>query len=264
MRQPLYLWITSVVNRGLRGVLANGGPHFSGCCDTRLCVTKLLSSGVIFNQGLPYTTKGEGKSIIAKYLAWRVWYIRQRRYLTESDLLVGSFARNVLTLNEPQQNVTRVAGIMSHKQHVGQKQTGSLLITSADWPIFHSDGVSVLAPASNQKQHPRDWEGGLERRYIVLICMHGLICGNEQNLRKGNGINNHHGEYVVELASALARHPGVYRVDLLTRVKNDPVIDADFSVTEETLIHTEGLYGGAYILRIPCGSSEKYLRYVLL
>lgn len=189
--------------------------------------------------------------------------MRQRRYLIESDLLAGSFTTTITALDEPQQGATNVARATSHKQYIGQKQNGPLLITSADWPIFHSNGGPVLAPASNQIHQSRDWEGGVERRYIVLICMHGLIRGKERKSGKGNDINNH-GEYVVELACALAQHPGVYRVDLLTRVIDDPVIDAEYSASEETLIHTEGLYGGAYILRIPCGSSEKYLRYAVL
>jgi sucrose-phosphate synthase len=72
-------------------------------------------------------------------------------------------------------------------------------------------------------------------------------------------------KYVVELARALAMMPGVYRVDLFTRQVSSH--DVDWSYGEPTEMLTSGSHdadggesAGAYIVRIPCGPSNKYLK----
>lgn len=70
-------------------------------------------------------------------------------------------------------------------------------------------------------------------------------------------------KYVVELARALAQHPAVYRVDLLTRLIKDPKVDSSYGVPEECIMPSEGSLGGAYIIRLPCGPADVYLRYVV-
>ena len=67
---------------------------------------------------------------------------------------------------------------------------------------------------------------------------------------------------MVELARALAQHPAVYRVDLLTRLIQDPLVDATYGVPEECIWKApeeKGL-GGAYIARLACGPPKTYLR----
>lgn len=79
---------------------------------------------------------------------------------------------------------------------------------------------------------------------------------------------------MVEVAKALARIPSVARVDLLTRRIYDPLVDASYGMPEEPLklppmgnqpaleSGADGSMGGAYIVRLPCGPSHVYLRYV--
>lgn len=67
-------------------------------------------------------------------------------------------------------------------------------------------------------------------------------------------------KYVVELARALAQHPAVYRVDLLTRLIKDPKVDASYGVPEECILRSDGELGGAYIVRLGCGPDDVYLR----
>lgn len=70
-------------------------------------------------------------------------------------------------------------------------------------------------------------------------------------------------KYVVELAKALSRHPAVHRVDLLTRLIKDPAVDKSYGVPEEALMgegERKGSLGGAFIIRIPCGPVDKYVR----
>ena len=69
-------------------------------------------------------------------------------------------------------------------------------------------------------------------------------------------------KYVVELARALAQHPAVYRVDLLTRLIQDPNVDPSYAEPEECIWKApdeKGL-GGAYIERLACGPPKTYLR----
>ena len=70
-------------------------------------------------------------------------------------------------------------------------------------------------------------------------------------------------KYVVELASALAKHPAVYRVDLLTRMIKDPKVAKDYGEPEECILKPENAendLGGAYIVRLPCGPVDQYVR----
>jgi sucrose-phosphate synthase len=88
--------------------------------------------------------------------------------------------------------------------------------------------------------------------YIVLISIHGLVRGSHLELGRdadtGGQIT-----YVIELARALAKHPGVERVDLLTRQVIDQKVDASYAQPQEQLCD------GAYIIRVPCGP-RRYLR----
>ncbi|RCX32795.1 HAD-IIB family hydrolase [Thioalbus denitrificans] len=88
--------------------------------------------------------------------------------------------------------------------------------------------------------------------YIVLVSLHGLIRGHDMELGRDADTG---GQvlYVVELARALARHPQVERVDLLTRRVIDQKVSPDYAEP------VEDLGEGARIVRIPFGP-RRYLR----
>lgn len=87
--------------------------------------------------------------------------------------------------------------------------------------------------------------------YIVLISIHGLIRGN--NLELGSDADTGgQTKYVVEVARALGEHPGVDRVDLVTRRIVDDQIDPDYAAPVEELSQH------ARIIRIDCGE-EGYI-----
>jgi len=90
-----------------------------------------------------------------------------------------------------------------------------------------------------------------EGLYLILISVHGLI--RASNLELGRDADTG-GQtlYVVELARALARHPEVGRVDLLTRRVEDARVARDYAVPEEDLGN------GARIVRLECGP-RRYL-----
>lgn len=91
-----------------------------------------------------------------------------------------------------------------------------------------------------------------DQLYILLISVHGLIRGDQLEL----GIDADTGgqcTYVLELAKALADHPQVAKVDLLTRLVDDPLVSSDYAKPEESLSSK------ARIIRLPCGP-KRYLR----
>ncbi|MGD8546495.1 MAG: HAD-IIB family hydrolase [Thiohalophilus sp.] len=94
--------------------------------------------------------------------------------------------------------------------------------------------------------------GSSDRLYIVLISVHGLI--RAKNLELGRDADTG-GQtlYVVELAKALASREDVARVDLLTRLVEDPKVSDDYSRP------TEKLSRKANLVRLRCGP-RRYLR----
>ena len=91
-----------------------------------------------------------------------------------------------------------------------------------------------------------------DQLYVLLISVHGLIRGEELEL----GVDADTGgqcTYVLDLAKALADHPQVSKVDLLTRLIEDPDVSSDYAQAEEKLSEK------ARIIRLPCGP-KRYLR----
>jgi sucrose-phosphate synthase len=92
--------------------------------------------------------------------------------------------------------------------------------------------------------------------YILMISVHGLIRANDMEL----GINADTGgqtKYVVEMTKALAKHPQVGKVDLLTRLIDDDSVAADYARAEEQLSEN------TRIIRLEAGP-RKYIRKELL
>ena len=92
--------------------------------------------------------------------------------------------------------------------------------------------------------------------YIVLVSVHGLIRGHNLELGRDADTGGQI-KYVVELARALADHPDVARVDLLTRRVIDPKVDSDYAEPEEHIGN------GAYIVRLPAGPRRYFRKEVL-
>ncbi|MBI2572056.1 MAG: HAD-IIB family hydrolase [Candidatus Schekmanbacteria bacterium] len=88
--------------------------------------------------------------------------------------------------------------------------------------------------------------------YLMLLSIHGLIRGHDLELGRDADTGGQT-KYVVELTRALAAHPRIWRVDLLTRLIDDPRVDDDYSSEQEPVAEN------AFITRIPCGP-RRYLR----
>ena len=81
-------------------------------------------------------------------------------------------------------------------------------------------GIDITKPA------------GARRLYVVLLSVHGLIRGQSLELGRDADTGGQT-RYVVELARALAEHPDIARVDLLTRRVLDSGLSADYGRREE-------------------------------
>lgn len=92
--------------------------------------------------------------------------------------------------------------------------------------------------------------------YVLMITVHGLVRGNNLELGRDSDTGGQV-TYVIELARALARHPGVRQVDVLTRLIEDPEVANDYAQPVEEIGE------GARILRLPCGP-RRYIRKELL
>jgi sucrose-phosphate synthase len=102
--------------------------------------------------------------------------------------------------------------------------------------------------------HPNDNKDN--SLYLLMISVHGLIRANDMEL----GVNADTGgqtKYVVELTKALAKHPQVGKVDLLTRLIDDDGVAADYARAEEQLSEN------TRIIRLQAGPT-KYIRKELL
>lgn len=87
-----------------------------------------------------------------------------------------------------------------------------------------------------------------EHIYICLISIHGLIRGGDLELGRDADTGGQT-KYVVEAARALADQPGVGKIDLVTRLVDDPEVSADYALPMEEL------RPNAHIIRINTGPS---------
>jgi len=84
---------------------------------------------------------------------------------------------------------------------------------------------------------------------ICMLSIHGLIRGRDLELGRDADTGGQT-KYVVDLARALARHPEIRHVDLVTRRIYDSAVSEEYAGEEEPL------GDGARIVRIECGARE--------
>jgi len=111
---------------------------------------------------------------------------------------------------------------------------------------------------SMYERHLRRWAeppasvGDEEGLHIVSLSVHGLVRGEDVELGRDPDTGGQV-TYVLDQARALARHPEVSRVTVITRLVEDYRVDDSYAVPEEDL------GDGARIVRLPFGP-RRYLR----
>ncbi|XP_057766265.1 probable sucrose-phosphate synthase 2 isoform X2 [Salvia miltiorrhiza] len=191
-------------------------------------------------------------------MCWRIWHLaRKKKQLEWEDV-----QRVAHRKWEREQGRKDVTDDMSEDLSEGEK--GEVIgepVKLDSPPRHHLDRnfSTVEVWSDNNKE---------KKLYIVLISLHGLVRGENMELGRDSDTGGQI-KYVVELARALAKMPGVYRVDLFTRQVLSPEVDWSYGEPTEMLSTGPedanlGESSGAYIVRIPFGTRDKYLRKELL
>eukprot|EP01025_Chloroclados_australasicus_P020334 TRINITY_DN2143_c0_g2_i1.p1 TRINITY_DN2143_c0_g2~~TRINITY_DN2143_c0_g2_i1.p1 ORF type:complete len:1092 (+),score=166.59 TRINITY_DN2143_c0_g2_i1:189-3464(+) len=186
-----------------------------------------------------------------EYLTWRVWHLKRKQMMNQKE---------IDSLKAKQVEVT-----LEQEDSSSEELYQSLATTSVgDAPQeqltdIHEHKVMEDGAPVERIQVSTAFTQRVNKLYIVLISLHGLVRGNAMELGKDPDTGGQV-KYVVELARALAQHPAVFRVELLTRLIKDPKVSPDYGEAEECLLKGEGDSGGAFIVRLPCGPVDKYVR----
>nr|CAN78805.1 hypothetical protein VITISV_017581 [Vitis vinifera] len=189
-------------------------------------------------------------------MCWRIWHLARKK----KQLEVEDQQRLAVRRWEREQGRRDATEDMSEDLSEGEKgeTVGELLPGETPKKKFQRNSSNLEVWSDDNKE---------KKLYIVLISLHGLVRGENMELGRDSDTGGQV-KYVVELSRALARMPGVYRVDLFTRQISSPEVDWSYGEPTEMLtVGAEDADGtdvgessGAYIIRIPFGPRDKYLR----
>ncbi|KAF3794156.1 putative sucrose-phosphate synthase 2 [Nymphaea thermarum] len=194
-------------------------------------------------------------------MCWRIWHLARKKKQLEWE----DFQRLASRRLEREQGRRDATEDMSEDLSEGERgdNPGETFVLSETPRHKFQRNFSDLQVWSDDNKE--------KKLYIVLISLHGLVRGENMELGRDSDTGGQV-KYVVELSRALSMMPGVYRVDLFTRQVSSP--DVDWSYGEPTEMLAPGSYdsdgndagesSGAYIIRIPFGPRDKYLRKELL
>ncbi|KAK1318057.1 Sucrose-phosphate synthase [Acorus calamus] len=204
------------------------------------------------------TRNARERSSRLENMCWRIWHLARRKKQIELEEFHLMANRRL----EREQGRRDATEDMSEDLSEGERGDilGELAQTETPKKRFQRNFSDLQVWSDDNKG---------KKLYIVLISLHGLVRGDNMELGRDSDTGGQV-KYVVELARALAMMPGVYRVDLFTRQVSAP--DVDWSYGEPAEMLTSGSYEGhdvgescgAYIIRIPFGPRDKYLRKELL
>ncbi|GKV28680.1 hypothetical protein SLEP1_g37699 [Rubroshorea leprosula] len=193
-------------------------------------------------------------------MCWRIWHLTRKKKQLESE----ENQRLAKRRWEREQGRRDATEDMSEDLSEGEKGDIIAEMVQCESPNrrFQRNFSSLEVWSDDKKE---------KKLYIVLMSLHGLVRGENMELGRDSDTGGQV-KYVVELARALAKMPGVYRVDLFTRQISSPEVDWSYGEPTEMLTagaeHGDGNEigesSGAYIIRIPFGPRDKYLHKELL
>ncbi|KAG7013418.1 putative sucrose-phosphate synthase 2 [Cucurbita argyrosperma subsp. argyrosperma] len=192
-------------------------------------------------------------------MCWRIWHLTRKKKQLEWEEL-QRFTNRRLEREQGRMDITE-----DISEDLSEGEKGDAV---GETPQSETSKATFQRTVSNLEVWP---EEKMERKlYIILISLHGLVRGDNMELGRDSDTGGQV-KYVVELSRALAQMPGVYRVDLFTRQILSSELDWSYGEPTEMLstgIDDEdgdvGESSGAYIIRIPFGPRDKYLRKELL
>lgn len=212
------------------------------------------------------TRNSRERSSRLENMCWRIWHLTRKKKQLEWENVQRLTKRRL----EREQGRRDVTEDMSEDLSEGEKGEGEKGEGEGEKVQSETQSKDYQRNSSNLEVWTDD--NNKERRlYLVLISMHGLVRGENMELGRDSDTGGQV-KYVVELSRALARMPGVYRVDLFTRQISSPEVDWSYGEPTEMLTacpddsdgQDVGESAGAYIIRIPFGPRDKYLHKELL
>lgn len=283
LRVPLLRSVArTVLTHGLSGEYAaelsdSRGPDADRSVYSRYYVRSLLNldeealknawTKAVSSTKSPY---GGEKDTRLEYLSWRIWFLKRRHAEAQTELTNdadGSEDEDEISEEEgedpPEETEKTVPDCqmpskssLTVRTKVERQHSG---VNPADIDVMVEEFIrSPNDEMSGSPRYANSSESKLDRLYIVMISLHGLVRGENMELGRDSDTGGQV-KYVVELAKAMSLHPAVYRVDLLTRMIQDPAVHSDYGVAEECLAKGNGELGGSYIVRLPCGPTNKYI-----
>jgi len=222
-------------------------------------------------QAVSSTKQGGEKDARLQYLSWRIWYLKRKKAQVETDAFEEE-ARNIETnddtsdseADEKEENGTSKLTAQKQGESFLQLEKKNLSVRTKSQNENRGDDIDamveeyIMSPTNDATPHSIPAELKPDRLYIVMISLHGLVRGERMELGRDSDTGGQV-KYVVELAKAMSLHPAVFRVDLLTRMIKDPEVDQEYGIAEECIAKGRGDLGGSYIVRLPCGPTEKYI-----
>ncbi|KAG0540737.1 hypothetical protein BDA96_03G434900 [Sorghum bicolor] len=199
------------------------------------------------------TRNARERSTRLENMCWRIWHLARKKKQLELEGMQRISARR-----KEQEQVRREATEdLAEDLDEGEKADtlGELAPVETAKKKFQRNFSDLTVWSDDNKE---------KKLYIVLISVHGLVRGENMELGRDSDTGGQV-KYVVELARAMSMMPGVYRVDLFTRQVSSPDVDWSYGEPTEMLCSGSndgegGESAGAYIVRIPCGPRDKYLK----
>jgi sucrose-phosphate synthase len=211
----------------------------------------------------------EEKDARLEYLSWRVWHMKTRRraHVVEEEDFTTSVVDDV---EETSEDDEILAPEQQHAQRVerNDKFVQAARIGGIRMAKEMRERNEAVEMVIGRDVNEATWENREHDLYVVLISAHGLVRGFDMELGKDPDTGGQV-KYVVEMAKAMAEHPAVGRVDLVTRLIEDPSVHSSYGVPEERLLNvgesradldTEDPEAGAFIIRLPFGNPKQYIR----
>ena len=176
--------------------------------------------------------------------SWRLWHMAMRRENARLEELAAARQRPSYGADIPEED-SDVEDEADQDNDDKAKEMEPSSPSARENPLVH------FAPDESLPRPPPLPPRSL---YVVMISLHGLVRGHEMELGKDADTGGQV-KYVVDMARELGKHPLVARVDLLTRLIEDPAVDPSYANPLEPLDES----GRSFIVRIPCGDPAVYL-----
>ncbi|KAK9167805.1 hypothetical protein Scep_002996 [Stephania cephalantha] len=199
-------------------------------------------------------------------MCWRIWHLaRKKKQIAWED--AQKLVKRRIEREQGRKDASEDLSELSEgeKDQKGESNHSSSSTTTATTTTAEPRNNKDFSRINSDVQLWSD-DNKSKRLYIVLISLHGLVRGDNMELGRDSDTGGQV-KYVVELARALARTKGVYRVDLLTRQISSVDVDSSYGEPVEMLSspsdaadnQADGESCGAYIIRLPCGPRERYI-----